>query len=59
MYKRNNEALSYNHFCRGKVIIIMYPEYVFVPLSIQHTTRMRHIIICGLPGSTVFFHFIS
>jgi hypothetical protein len=20
---------------------------------------MRHIIICGLPGSTVFFHIIS
>ena len=21
--------------------------------------RMRHIVICGLPGSTVFFHIVS
>jgi len=21
--------------------------------------RMRHIVICGLPGSTTFFHIIS
>jgi len=25
----------------------------------QHAMRMRHIIICGLPRSTVFFNFIS
>jgi len=25
----------------------------------QHEMRMRHIVICGLSGSTTFFHIIS
>ena len=34
---------------------------VCVALSIQHTMRMRHIVICDLPRSTihVFFHVLS
>jgi len=31
---------------------------VFVVLVIQHAMRMHHIVICGLPGSRVFFHII-
>ena len=31
---------------------------VFVALGIQHAMRIRHIIICGLLRSTVFFHII-
>jgi hypothetical protein len=30
-----------------------------VALGIQHEERMCWIVICGPPGSTVFFHIIS
>jgi hypothetical protein len=32
---------------------------VFVALDIQHAMRMRHIVSCGLPLSTVFYHIVS
>ena len=35
------------------------PECMSVALGIQHVIRMRHIVICSLPRSTVFFHIIS
>jgi hypothetical protein len=38
---------------------ITYSVRVFVALGIQHAMRMRHIVICGLTGSTIFFHNIS
>ena len=58
---RNNEAHSSNHCCSGKAVIITYSEHVYVcvTLVIQHATRMRHIVICALPHSTVFSHIIS
>ena len=38
---------------------ITQSEYVFVTLGIQHAIRMSHIVIRGLPRSTIFFHMIS
>ena len=57
--QRNNEARSGNHCCSGKAIIITYCECVFVVLVIQLAMRVSHIVICDLPGSTIFFHLIS
>jgi hypothetical protein len=38
---------------------ITQPEFVFVALGIQHAMRMRHIAICGLARSTIFFHTVT
>jgi hypothetical protein len=32
---------------------------LFVALRIQHAMRMRHIVICGLPRSAIFFHIFA
>jgi hypothetical protein len=32
---------------------------MYVDLGIQHATRMRRIVIRGLPHPTVFFHIIT
>jgi len=56
---RNTEASSLNHCCSGKAISIAYSECVFVDSGIQHAMRMRHIVICGQSGSTIFFHIFS
>jgi len=41
------------HDFRGKKL------FSIKSLGIQHAKRMRHIVICDLTGSTVFFPFIS
>ena len=56
--RRNIEDRSCNHCCRGRASITQY-ECVFVNLSIQHAMRMRRIVVCSMPGSTVSFHIIS
>jgi len=33
--------------------------YVFVAVAIQHAMRLRYIVVCGLPDSTIFFDIIS
>jgi len=57
--KRNTAARSCNQCCSGNEIIITYTEYVFVALGIHHGMRMRHTVIRGPPGFTIFFHIIS
>ena len=56
---RDTKAHSCNHCCSGKTISITYPEYVFVALGIQHAMGVRHIVICGLAGFTLFYHTAS
>jgi len=56
---RNIAALSYNHCCCGKAISITYSVSESVALGIQHSIRMRQIVIRGLSGSKLFFHIIS
>jgi hypothetical protein len=60
MYVQHNiEVRSCNNCCGGKAISVTYTQCVFEALVIQHAVRMRHIVICDLPRSTVFFHIIS
>jgi len=56
---RNIVVRSCNQCCSGKGMSITYCECVFVALGTHHAMRMRHIAICDLPRSTVFFHIIS
>ena len=38
-------------------IVAVKKQRVLVNLGIQHAMRMRHNVICVLPGSIIFFHF--
>jgi len=58
-HKRNIQARSCNSCFSGKAISVTYYECVLVLFGIQHAMRMRHIVICYLPGSAIFFDIIS
>jgi len=54
--QRNPEALSCNHCCRGKVIIVTYSECVFVALVIRLASRVRHITLLSV--AVFFSHYL-
>jgi hypothetical protein len=47
--QRNIEARSCNHHCSGKVVSVTYSRCLSVALDIQHSMRMRHIVV-ALPA---------
>jgi len=57
--ERNTETLSCNHYFSGKINKITYSECVFLALSVKHEIHMSPNVICGLPGSTLFFQIIT
>jgi hypothetical protein len=61
--ERDIEARSRNHCCRGKSISIKYSEFVSVFLPYlsgrkSHFSAPYYTVMCGLSGSTKFFHII-
>jgi len=57
--ERNMEACFYNQCCTEEAASITDSAFVSVALGIQQATRTRHIVICGLSGSTIFSHVFS
>ena len=49
-------------FCATVFVVekrcVVNSKCLSVVLVIQHALRMRYVVICGLSGSAVFFHFI-
>jgi len=59
-YKSHVKERWRNHCWRKKKAVSMtYSKYMSLTLSIQHAIRMRHIVTCGLSGSTVYFSTLS
>jgi len=58
--QRNPGTRSCNHYGGGQAIFyvrhILSGWWVFLSLRIQRAMRMRHFVMCGLPGSTICFH---
>jgi hypothetical protein len=55
----NRAAHSRTDCCCEKVTNISYSECVSVALGIERVNCIRHIVIGGLPCSTIFFHITS
>ena len=59
MYKVTLRQVCAKHSYNGKEVSITYSGCVFLALGIQNAIRMRHIVICEMSGSTIFFHITS
>jgi len=62
--QRKTEGRLFSHCYSGKAINIIYCEFVFVFVAVDtqyvmYVMCMRHIVICGLPASTIYFHIVS
>jgi hypothetical protein len=45
--------------CIHATIVAVEKCDIYVAFDIQHAMFMCHIVHCGLPGSTIFFHIIT
>jgi hypothetical protein len=57
--KHDTEARALDYCCSRKAVSITYSDCVVVALGILHGMRMRHIAICGLTSSTIYFPTLS
>jgi hypothetical protein len=56
-YRQYKCNVTLRHVCgSGKAITITHCKYVSVALVTQHAMHVCHTVICGLIGTTIFFH---
>jgi hypothetical protein len=55
-HNKQGREYSYNVTLMRAFATIVAVEKRVLGLSTQHAMRIRHIVICGLPGSTIFLH---
>jgi hypothetical protein len=59
MYKRNIEARSHKNCCPEKQLVLYILDVCSHSYQACNVHAVYNIVVCGLPGSTIFFHIIS